>query len=381
MRMVTICHVSNNYKPYIGGVARALEMWQKILHANNHSSTLITLDFLGEQQIPEDHVVRIPSCMRFTYKKIPIAVPWFPQRHIFDTIVRLKPDIVHLHHPFLLGPIALKVARVLRIPVVFTYHSQYEHYLHNMVPIRSTLLCSSVQYIVKNFCNRVDSIIAPSQTIKEQLITQCVAQPISVVPSPIEDCFFVRKKKQRTPKFKLISVSRFSYEKNIPFLLRVIKYLNPHYFQLTLVGYGAGIDFLQQYAYNALSLDRETVRFIVNPSRDELVSQYAAADLFIFASIGETQGLVLAESMATGTPVIARYGAGSSDIIKQGINGYLVHNEIEMKKKIEHLSCNPALLEHLRHAAYKTGDSYRAAHLIGSLQDFYNQVLLVNRKI
>jgi 1,2-diacylglycerol 3-alpha-glucosyltransferase len=164
-------------------------------------------------------------------------------------------------------------------------------------------------------------------------------------------------------------------EKNIPFLLDLMAQLPAHEFHLTLAGYGSEYAALQDYAYTVKKLSREQIRFIENPSKQLLVKLYRTAHIFVFASQSETQGLVLAEAMAQGTPVVALDGPGQRDIIKNGYNGFLVHDHTEMKDILERIKADEKLCDVLQNNAQKTAEHYTAEYSVRKLIEFYYAVI------
>jgi 1,2-diacylglycerol 3-alpha-glucosyltransferase len=378
VKPLTIFLVTNNYKPYEGGVARSIDTLCNALQARGNKVYIITLDFLGNQiSDDDDHVIRIPCFARWCYKKNHLALPIFHGNYLKRLAHSLKPDVIHVHHPFLLGVSGLQVGKSLSIPVIFTYHTQYEHYLHYIPLLPEGLTTPVVNRLVKQFCCDVDSIIVPTATIQEQLQKRSITTPMQVIPSAIESLFFnaAFKKKEDGDKVHLLSVSRFAKEKNIEFLLRVVKQLGSECYKLTLVGYGEYENYLHWYAYEKLGLAHDTVEFIIKPSRHELSGFYSASDLFIFASLTETQGLVLTEAMASGLPVIALDAPGSRDIICNEINGFLVQSEQEMVSCIIPLEKDKALYEKLRINAFKSSKYYRPEVIAGAIEQVYRELL------
>jgi len=161
----------------------------------------------------------------------------------------------------------------------------------------------------------------------------------------------------------MLTVSRFAKEKNIPLLLDVLDKL---YFDgsqeikytLTLAGYGAEFENIQQYAYQKLCLPKENVRFLHKPNKQHISKLYSQSDLFLFSSTSDTQGLVLAEAMASGCPVVSIDGAGQRDIVKNNYNGFLVDSAKEMAEKITFVAQNTSIHEKLKNGAFETGTQY-----------------------
>jgi len=375
MKMRTIIFVTNNYTPYSGGVVSSIKAFAAGLRNLGNKVYIVTLDFKHAPY--EKDVIRLYCPLRFTYKNNPMAVSWHTKQALEQLFLFLKPDIVHSQHPFLLGSAAQIVCKRLHIPLVFTHHTQYDQYLHYL-PITQKLTKPVVNQLVVNFCNKVDLVIAPSSAIKKQLEQQRIKSPIYVLPSPLLPVFADNmpqfELKEESEKKQLLYVGRFTEEKNITFLLDVVKQLGDE-FSLQLVGYGYYRQPLEDYAYKELCLTKEQVQFIHKPSKKIIAELYKQADLFIFASTTETQGIVLVEAMAAGTPVVALNGPGQNDIIEEGKNGFLVENRSQMVRRIKEVYADRYLFEKLQYGAWKTSRSYRVSYLADQLFCCYSKFL------
>ncbi len=376
-----IVFVTNNWIPYSGGVVSSIKSTVEQLRKSGHDVFIITLDFLGKQHTDPDYVIRVPCPIKFRYMSNHMAVPWRPYKYLLQQIQKIMPDIIHVHHPFLLGQSALKVARKLGIPIVFTYHTMYEYYTH-YVPLPSMLITPVVKKRVLQFCGSVDGIVVPSSAIQQYLLAHEVKTPLAMIPSALQAHFlqntFAVKKRREDEPFRLLVVSRFTKEKNIPFLLDVFAKLvakGADNFALMLVGYGSEFEVIKAHAYETLRLPREQVQFIHKPPRDELVRLYREANLFLFGSQTDTQGLVLAEAMASGTPVVALDGPGQRDIIINGINGFLVQNAEQMMKRVIQIAQDDDLNVLLQENAWKTGQKFEPEILLGRFFDLYQKIV------
>ena len=369
-----IAIVTNNYKPYSGGVVSSIDSFANELRLLGHEVLIVTLDFLGNGQSSDHGVFRIYCPIRFMYKNNHMAVPWRADKVVYSLLKEFAPDIIHSQHPFLLGVSALKASKSLGIPLVFTYHTQYEKYLH-YVPLPTVFTFPTVKKLANNYCNQVDGIIAPSQSIYNYLISSNIKQ-IQIIPSGILPIFLSDKLNIRKNKpFHLLTVSRFTKEKNIYFLLDVFSKLDQNEFIFTLIGYGAELKPLQEYAYKHLNLSPDKIKFIEKPNKSIIASYYNSSDVFIFSSVTETQGLVLAEALAGGTPVIALNAAGSCDVIQNGVNGFLVETKEEMINKINLLSQDSVLHERLQYGAWATGNEFSPKNMTQKLVDFYFTII------
>lgn len=390
--------VTNNYKPYSGGVVSAIDVLAQNLVLLGHQVYIITLDFehLGHTYEHNIAIMRITCPVRFKYKTNHIAIPWLPNQAVLDLISAIKPDIIHAHHPFLLGIAAAKAGQKLDIPVVFTHHSQYEKFAH-LVPLPQVVSINLIKTRLANYCKLVQGIVAPSQFIAQELAKYATHVPIRVIPSGILPLFlnsnlFIKPIK---PVFELLTVSRFAREKNLYFLLDMFHELvnnsGPHGFfrarrgittsgsglsyRLALVGYGPELPKLKYYAYQQLNLSKQQVFFVEKPAKIELKQFYTQADLFVFASQAETQGLVLAEAMASGTPVVALAGPGQNELVINGQNGFLVQDRAQMVQAIKLIASKPKLHQAMQKHAFKTGRLFEPKRLCTQLVDFYQDLI------
>ncbi len=366
--------ISNNYTPYSGGVVSSINAQIAALQEDQHFVRLITLDFLGDKHDDPEYVIRIQTPIKFRYQQKHYAIPWFMVTQLKRIIREINPDIFHVHHPFLLGVKAVEVGRKFGLPVVFTYHTLYEEYAH-YVPLPASLSKTLISNLVRKFCASVDAIIVPGQNIANLLAIKKIPTPLHCIPSPLQPCFYHIPFMPDNPipgsPVKLLTVGRFTKEKNLRFLLDACQLLEVK-FVLTLVGYGIEYENLRNYAFCHLQLSPEQVQFVLKPSPLQLIDYYKQADLFLFSSITDTQGLVLAEAMACSTPVIAVDGPGQNDIVINNKNGMLVSSAEDMAVTIKQLVKDQQRLIEMRKQAWLTAKKI--------LPETYNAKLLETYK-
>lgn len=369
-----IAFVTNNYRPYAGGVVSSIDATVTALRARGHDVFVVTLSFLDSHTDDPEYVRRISCPLKFTYKSMYIAVPWRPERAVQEALEMLCPDIIHVHHPFFLGQYAAHFGRKRRIPVVFTYHTIYEEYAH-YVPGPHAMMQRTIKKMVLSFCKDVDGIIAPSSYIQQYLCDHGIAVPITVIPSGLLPVFWWSEHKPIAARntIELVTVSRFAKEKNIYALLDMFAQIACDA-RFTLVGHGAEYDGLCTYAYRTLGLSPQTIRFVVSPPKEAIARYYRCADLFVFASITETQGLVVAEAMAAGTPVIALDGPGQRDSVQPGKNGFLVTSVDDMAQAIRAVASDRVHLERLSRGAFESAQHYRPESLAHQLEQSYSSL-------
>ena len=325
---------TNNYLPFIGGVSLSVDRLHRGLLQLGSAVKIFAPDYQQSWTDPDDvSIVRCPALFHTRKERFPVA-------NIFSRKIEMEfrsfdCDLVHVHHPFWLGGKGMRLARKGGIPVILTYHTRLEHYTHYF-PLPGTALKNIVaHYMIKRFANNCDAIITPTASTEEYLRNLGVSALIETIPTGIS----LEDYKQWSPKevrslrdqyaspgeSLLISVSRMAKEKNIDFLiagLAKVKERSHVPFKCLLVGDGPEKTRLEEKA-KKLGLKDHLV-FTGNVTPLEVVRHYLAADLFVFTSTSETQGMVLLEAMAGGCPVVAVRGSGVYDVVKDGFNGYKV---------------------------------------------------------
>ena len=325
-----ILKVSDVFFPRVNGVSTSIETFRRDLVALGHEVVLVAPAYGG----PEAREAADPSIRRVPAR----SVPRDPEDRIMSfgglrrTLAELsarKFDVVHIHTPFLAHYAALRFARAQRTPVIATYHTLFEEYLHHYVPLLPRKITGGLaRRFSRSQCNELDAVIAPSLAMKQALLAYGINKRIEILPTglpaerfrPGDGAAFRRRHNLTQGRPLLLFVGRAAHEKNIGFLLEMMLELRNLGSDalLLIAGEGPAADSLRAQAAR-LGLDA-SVRFLGYFDRSgELQDCYSAADVFVFASLTETQGLVLLEAMAQGVPVVAIPRMGTIDILGPGL--------------------------------------------------------------
>jgi glycosyltransferase involved in cell wall biosynthesis len=318
---------SNNYLPFRGGVTTSIETLRRGLEARGHAVWVIAPASAGADADPR--VLRCPALPAATYPDFALPLPVLPG---FARRVRaLRLDLFHAHHPFLLGPAARRLARQAGRPLVFTYHTRYEKYAH-YVPFRRAAVEAAAVRLSTRFAASADVVIAPSQGVRETLAARGVQAPIAVVPTGVDLARFspgdpvAARHGLGLPGADpvLLYVGRLDPEKSVERVLGAFARVHGVVpgARLVLVGAGTQRRRLQSLAAALPGADRIT--FLPARPHLELPACYRAADVFLFASETETQGLVLVEAAACGIPVVSVSAPGCDEVVQDGGTGLLV---------------------------------------------------------
>lgn len=378
---MNILMFSNVYLPHVGGVARSVATWAQALRGIGHQVLVVTPETIDQPSL-ELGVLRYPA-LKGVYRgefSLPLpAILWLQQR-----IGEFRPDIIHSHHPFLLGHTAIRLAAAWKLPLVFTYHTQYHLYTH-YVRIRSLGFQRLVEQAAIGYANCCDLVIAPSESIARQIQQRGVRRPIEAIPTGIDIAQFAggdgaafRRRLGLSPEaFVIGHIGRLAPEKNLQLLLDgIMQALDqlPHA-RAVIAGEGTYKEDLQRRI--AASSMHDRISLLGNLPTGELHDAYASFDVFAFASRSETQGLVLAEAMAAGAPVVALDGPGVREVVKDGLNGRLLSDATasELAQAIIAFAEMPESCRlDYRQAARNTAETYSMSRCVSRLASAYERL-------
>ena len=304
---------TNAYRPIISGVVNSIDLIRKELLRQGHVPFLWAPGFRGYR---EEHagVFRYPSLSLTRQVQYPLALACRCRN--------LRPfqlDVLHTHHPFLLGDTARAYARQLGIPLVFTFHTQYEQYCH-YVALPQEPLRRLTRWAVLRFARRCDLLIAPSPLIADWLRERGLKVWTETVPNAIDLSRFKRASPVQLglPEGSRLALyaGRLGVEKNLEFLLEAFVAVAGPRDHLALVGDGPELERLR-----ALAVPR--VHFPGRVDYQDMPAWYAAADLFVMSSVTEVKPLVVLEALASGLPVVAVAACGTADTVTDGHDGLL----------------------------------------------------------
>ncbi|WP_027363694.1 glycosyltransferase family 4 protein [Desulfotruncus alcoholivorax] len=317
---------TDSYRPYTSGVVRSIETFTEEFRAQGHKTYIFAPDYPNCKK--EYGVFRFSSIPAPTNHEYALAMPF--SIRLRPTLKKLNLDIIHVHSPFLLGRLGAKYARKLNVPLVFTFHTLYDQYVH-YIPIGQNITREITKKFCTDFCNNCDLIIVPTSVVGERLINWGVKSNIKAIPTGINVSEFkINQKDWLFQKFNidpscklLISVGRLGKEKNFSFLINSYKRISDLFpdTRLVLVGNGPERESLSNQC-EILGISDKVI-FTGTLNKEEMVKAYNSAHLFVFASVTETQGLVVGEAKAAGLPVVAVKAFGISEMVENNIDGFL----------------------------------------------------------
>ena len=333
-------------------------------------------------------VERVPAIQNFNGSDFSVRLPL--ATGLSDRLASFGADVIHAHHPFLLGDTALRVGANKNVPVIFTHHTRYEDYTH-YVPFDSPTLKEIAINLSTEFANLCDGVIAPSESIARLIKKRGVKTVIAVVPTGIDvrafasgnGARFRRKYKIPAKAFVVGHVGRLAPEKNLAYLTKsVARFLKatPEA-RFLVVGGGPSEEEMKKICAE----QGVTGQFILagkHTGRD-LHDAYCAMDIFAFASFSETQGMVLAEAMAAGLPAVALNASGVREVVRQGENGFLLSARAPAQTFASHLAklhAEPALRKKFVRAARATAQNFSQENCAKLALEFYEEIRRATRR-
>jgi 1,2-diacylglycerol 3-alpha-glucosyltransferase len=381
---MNILLISDVYFPRVNGVSTSIKTFTEQLQKLGHTVHLIAPNY-GVKTADEAWISRVPARKIF----------FDPEDYLmkYGEVLRLLPalkkenfDVIHVHTPFVAHYVGLKLGKLLQIPVLETYHTFFEDYLHHYLPwIPKFAARGMARLISKTQCNQADALVAPSQPMLDVLRSYGISSKAEVIATGLQaHSFSEADGKAFRAKFgiaqdrpMLLYVGRVAFEKNIDFLVRMTKLLIAETPDILLVITGEGpAERSLQALVKTLGIEKN-VQFIGYLDRNsELNACYKAADIFVFASKSETQGLVLLEAMAQATPVVAIAELGTASILVEGQGAMIAtEDEAEFAHKVHVLLANPVHREHLGERAREYAHSkWSAATQAERMLDFYLKI-------
>lgn len=372
---------TDSYKPYTSGVVTSITTFKEELTRLGHEVFIFAPSYPNDDD-REEGVYRFYSLPSPTNPDYTLAIPVLPGLNML--IKRLNLDVIHVHSPFTMGRVGLRYSRKYGIPITFTYHTLYDQYVH-YVPVAQDLAKELVVKYSNDFCNHCHHIIVPTAEVEQILKNHSIRTPITVLPTGVPlhklqtgDSKWLKSHYPIPAENKvLLFVGRLTREKNLEFLLQAFQQVKKQYPQTTLVLTAQGpmeSELKRLTVRLGMELDRD-VLFTGAVPFETLAHVYHSADLFVFSSVTETQGLVIIEAMAAGLPVVAVRAFGVQNMVDHMVNGLLTDCDLdEFSTAICTLLANDDLYERLRAQAFNKAYSLSSENMARRLEAVYQSL-------
>lgn len=326
--------VSDVYFPRVNGVSTSIQTFRRDLAELGCETWLVTPQY--PQEWPDDErVLRQPSRYLAFDPEDRMMKPRATRTACLELFGRI--DVLHIQTPFVAHWAGLRAARELRVPTVETYHTFFEEYLHHYLPLLPAGVARAfARTVSRRQCNAVDAVVAPSQQLADVLAGYGVTRPIRAIPTGLQlgefaggdGAAFRSRHGIAADRPVMLLVGRVAHEKNIGFLLRVLSAVRQSVPNVLFViaGEGPALAGLRETAA-ADGLAENTLFVGYLDRRGALIDCYRAADVFVFASRTETQGLVLLESLALGVPVVSTAVLGTKEVLRDAAGALVVEED------------------------------------------------------
>ncbi|MDO3722280.1 glycosyltransferase [Marinobacter sp. chi1] len=382
---MNILMFTNTYLPHVGGVANSVSQTAQVLRTKGHRVIVVAPEF-DDSEEPlfelQDDVIRVPAIQNYNGSDFSVRLPVpFALTNLLD---ELPFDLIHSHHPFLLGDTAVRMARRYQVPLVFTHHTRYEQYTH-YVSEQSALMPQFAAELATEYANLCDAVVAPSTSIRTLIRKRGVETAVEVIPTGVVmerfnqvDQAQARPRLGLTADSKIIGhVGRLAKEKNLDYLCdAVISVLRQDPAVHWIIA-GSGPSERDMRAAAEEAGVAEQIVWLGQLSGQDLVDAYAAMDLFVFSSQSETQGMVVTEAMAAGTPVVALSAPGVDDVVDND-NGRLLPDNTPadaFADECQSLLNAPDKRQEKRKAALETAKRFSDQYSAERLLRWYRQTL------
>ena len=378
---MNILMMTNTYFPMVGGLEQSVHSFSEEFRSLGHEVLIVTPAF-GGMPAEEPGVIRIPAFQKFggTVFSVNFPISGLLKRYMKEFV----PDIVHSHGPFFMGDFALRLSRQHGIPLVFTYHCMFEQYVHDW-PVQNEGVKRFMVKLAAGYSNLVDQVIVPSESVQDILRKRGVKTPMEVIPTGVDAERFSKgariafREKNQIPLDALVvgHAGRLSPEKNLGFLtncmVEVLK-KDPRVHAL-IVGLGPSQDLIKE-TFRQAGLEKRLHLTGVLRYQD-LVDAYFAMDVFAFASLSETQGIVLIEAMAAGLQVVALDAPGAREVIEDYHNGRLLR-EMDQQSFVDalfwSLSRTPEELQTMKQIVRMTVQKYPIKSVAKHMLEIYDKI-------
>lgn len=333
-----IALVSDTYFPRINGVSVSMDNFAEEYRKLGHEVYIIAPLFPGYKD-KNKYVIRIKSHHIFFDPQDRLSNPFSlsMSRKIKKEILARKFDVFHTQTPFALGLSAIFWAKQTGCPVINTYHTLFESYVHYLKFVPQMISISMARRISRWYCNRMDLVIAPTRRMKTLLESYKIRERIEVVPTGIKMSkpmknickIFCEKYPQIKKGINLLYMGRLEKEKNIDFLFYALKRLVKTNKDIKLLMAGSGYDEARLKDLVKVMGIEKYVIFLGTYTNLQRPNILSLADIFVFSSVTETQGLVILEALSAGVPVVAVKRMGVAEVMEGNKGGILTELSID----------------------------------------------------
>ena len=386
------------YNPVTSGVVTSINMVEQELKKRGHEVYIFTT---SKSVQPNDHqsLYMLGSMPLLIAKQYKNRIATFYSREIAKQIKKIGLDVVHTQTEFSLGAFGKIISRKYDIPFIHTYHTMWEDYVHYLTPVkkgRHIHLKHAARRISRGFVRKAECVITPSKKTAKYLKYRCNVKnkPIYVVPTGIDIKPFAKANFNESERIALkeslgikadekviLFLGRVAAEKSVDVIMDQMPAIfaeHPNY-KFLIVGTGPSENDLKAQS-KKLGINDKVI-FTGKVAWNQVPKYYNLADVFVNASVTETQGLTFVEAMAAQIPVVCKYAPNLSEFIYSGKNGLFVHKNSEFKDAIVQVIENKDLADTLVQGGNKTAQEYSIEVFGDRLEMLYSEIIKLHKNV
>lgn len=379
-----VLFISDVYFPRVNGVSTSIATFRADLDRIGVQTVLVAPEYPGQKTDGDAGVVRVAGA-RVPGDPEDRRMRWSALTRALEALETEPFDLVHIHTPFVAHYAGVRYARKRGLPCMATYHTFFEEYLHHYVPVLPRRIGRGLaRAFTRSQCAAVRALVAPSEPLRQVLQDYGVSTPVHVIPTGLPvDRFLAGDPGAFRAQFGLPAdrplvtyVGRVAHEKNIDFLVRTFAHIRqavPNA-MLVIAGEGPAREPLRRLVSEcSLAADVSFVGYLDRGT--SLLDCYAAASVFVFASRTETQGLVLLEALAQGTPVVSTAELGTQSILAPACGALIAEErEVPFAAAVVRVLTDAGLRRSLSEQAKIYARGWTSATMAGRLSELYHAV-------
>lgn len=378
---------TETYLPQINGVVTHIKILKEGLEALGHTVLIVTADSKAHTHYLKDNVLHCPAHNLKRIYSLDLASP--VSRTRLKYLREFRPDIIHVHNEFSIGLSGMAIAKILKVPLVYTLHTMYDDYIYYIAPKPLIPLTKKLSHrYFRMFPQNAAVVTGPSKKCQEYTYEIGSDKKVEVIPNPVElDAFAPQtstpqqraqiREQYHIPQDATVAcfVGRLGREKSVDVLLRFwAQEMKPQdNMRLLIIGDGPEKEPLQQLAQQLGITD--TVIFTGKVLHPDLPPYIHTCDIYVTASLSDTNSISMLEGMAGGLPVLQLYDELNADQVTDGVNGYMFRDAAEMGQRLRQIrDMEPEELQKLKTSVIQSVKNSGAQTLANYIQTIYYNI-------
>ena len=378
---------TETYLPQINGVVTHIKILKEGLEALGHTVLIVTADSKAHTHYLKDNVLHCPAHNLKRIYNLDLASP--VSRTRLKYLREFRPDIIHVHNEFSIGLSGMAIAKILKVPLVYTLHTMYDDYIYYIAPKPLIPLTKKLSHrYFRMFPQNAAVVTGPSKKCQEYTYEIGSDKKVEVIPNPVElDAFAPQtstpqqraqiREQYHIPQDATVAcfVGRLGREKSVDVLLRFwAQEMKPQdNMRLLIIGDGPEKEPLEQLAQQLGITD--TVVFTGKVLHPDLPPYVHTCDIYVTASLSDTNSISMLEGMAGGLPVLQLYDELNADQVTDGVNGYMFRDDAEMGQRLRQIrDMEPEELQKLKTSVIQSVKNSGAQTLANYIQTIYYNI-------